>query len=459
MSCAISAVPSDASAFVHRDAFLGAFETNLRMPNLTTFIHRPAYSQHSSAEAPLYDSPPPEFSFIGNALISLAPLSRRLSSTSSVSFFFRYTSEAIDLKIVNVVLPPNRSANGSAASTRPPYRRITSSYSDASAPFNLRIHPGPSSVVTLAVPSDASAFVHRDAFLGAFETNLRMPNLTTFIHRPAYSQHSSAEAHFYDSPPPEFSFIGNALISLAPLSRRLSSTFTVPIFFRYTAQDIDLKIVNVVLPPNRSANGSAASIRPSSPIPGTLPTGSKISFLTVDSVKGFSSHGFAATHMQVRPLVSGPLRLVAQAQLMSRRNSPTQKGHLPILTDAEENVRQRPEELQCADPDSVPPDVAAREASQGPKRQRTSAGPDCAATAKEASPKPKQRPLFAVAIKALRSQPDARPPPLPQNACPLPTYHTPRHPNPPGSPQSSTDGAPSDRAGSQRPPRAQGARG
>jgi kinesin family member 1 len=134
----------------------------------------------------------------------------------------------------------------------------------------------------------------------------RMRNLTTFIDRPAYSQHFSAEEPFYDSPPPEYSFIGNALVSLAPLSRRLSSTATVPIFCRYTAEAIgscrvDLKIVNVVLPPSRSANASAASTRPSSPIPGTLPTGSKISFfLTVDSVKGLSSHDFSAAHMQVR---------------------------------------------------------------------------------------------------------------------------------------------------------------
>lgn len=134
----------------------------------------------------------------------------------------------------------------------------------------------------------------------------RMRNLTTFIDRPAYSQHFSAEEPFYDSPPPEFSFIGNALVSLAPLSRRLSSTYTVPIFCRYTAEAIgscrvDLKVVNVVLPPARSANGSAASTRPASPIPGTLLTGSKVSFfLTVDSVKGLSSHDFAAAHMQVR---------------------------------------------------------------------------------------------------------------------------------------------------------------
>lgn len=134
----------------------------------------------------------------------------------------------------------------------------------------------------------------------------RMRNLTAFIDRPAYSQHFSAEEPFYDSPPPEYSFIGNALVPLAPLSRRLSSTYTVPIFCRYTAEAIgscrvDLKIVNVALPPNRSGAGSAASTRPASPMPGTMPTGSKISFfLTVDSVKGLSSLDFTALHMQAR---------------------------------------------------------------------------------------------------------------------------------------------------------------
>ena len=134
----------------------------------------------------------------------------------------------------------------------------------------------------------------------------RMRNLTTFIDRPAYSQHFSAEEPFYDCPPPEYSFVGNALVSLAPLSRRLPSTSTAPIFCRYTTEAIgscrvDLKVVNVVLSPNRSVNGSATSTRPSSPMPGTLPAGSKISFfLTVDSVKGLSSHDFASIHMQVR---------------------------------------------------------------------------------------------------------------------------------------------------------------
>lgn len=133
----------------------------------------------------------------------------------------------------------------------------------------------------------------------------RMRNLTTYIDRPSYTQHFSSDEPFYDMPPPEYCFIGNALISLAPLSRRLSSTSTVPIFCRYTAEAIgscrvDIKIVNVVLS-SKYANGSTSSTRSSSPVPGTVPPGSKLSFfLTIDSVKGLSSHDFSAIHLQVR---------------------------------------------------------------------------------------------------------------------------------------------------------------
>lgn len=132
-----------------------------------------------------------------------------------------------------------------------------------------------------------------------------MRNLTTFIDRPSYSQHFSAEEPFYDSPPPEYSFIGNALLSLTPLSRRLSSSAVVPIFCRYTAEAIgscriEVKIANVVLSP-KHANNSATSTRASSPAPGTVPPGSKLSFfLTVDSVKGLSHLDFSSVHLQVR---------------------------------------------------------------------------------------------------------------------------------------------------------------
>ncbi|KAH9991622.1 hypothetical protein BJV74DRAFT_877977 [Russula compacta] len=108
----------------------------------------------------------------------------------------------------------------------------------------------------------------------------RMRNLTSFIDRPLYSQHFSSEEPFYNSPPPEYSFVGNALLSLVPLSRRLPSTSIVPIFCRYTAEAIgscrvDIRIVNVVM--------------------------TKLSFfLTVDSVKGLAPHDFSAAHLQVR---------------------------------------------------------------------------------------------------------------------------------------------------------------
>ncbi|KAJ7067845.1 kinesin-like protein [Mycena amicta] len=133
----------------------------------------------------------------------------------------------------------------------------------------------------------------------------RMRNLTTYIDRPSYTQHFSSDDSFYDTTPSEYSFIGNALISLAPLSRRLSSTSTVPIFCRYTAEAIgscrvDIKIVNVQVS-SKHSNGSSASTRASSPSPGTVPPGSKIGFyLTVDTVKGLSSHDFSAVHLQVR---------------------------------------------------------------------------------------------------------------------------------------------------------------
>ena len=133
----------------------------------------------------------------------------------------------------------------------------------------------------------------------------RMRNLTTFIDKPSYSQHFSAEEPFYESPPPVYSFIGNTLVSLAPLSRRFSTTCTAPIFCRYTSEAIgscriDIKIVSAT-PPTKHANGSAASTRSSSPLPNTLPAGTKVSFiLTVDTIKGLSANDFSSVHMQCR---------------------------------------------------------------------------------------------------------------------------------------------------------------
>jgi kinesin family protein 1 len=142
--------------------------------------------------------------------------------------------------------------------------------------------------------------------LDRLQTQLqRMRNLTTFIDRPSYTRHFSSDEPFYNYPTPTYSFIGNALISLAPLSRRLSSTSTVPIFCRYTAEAIgscrvDIRVVNVT-PSVRHGQSSSASTRPSSPVPSAILPGSKITFvLSIDTVKGLSSHDFTSTHLQVR---------------------------------------------------------------------------------------------------------------------------------------------------------------
>lgn len=51
----------------------------------------------------------------------------------------------------------------------------------------------------------------------------------------SYSQHFSSDEPFYENPPPSYSFIGNALVSLAPLSRRISTSAVSPIFCRITS--------------------------------------------------------------------------------------------------------------------------------------------------------------------------------------------------------------------------------
>ncbi|ELU38361.1 kinesin-like protein [Rhizoctonia solani AG-1 IA] len=133
----------------------------------------------------------------------------------------------------------------------------------------------------------------------------RMRNLTAYSDRPSYSRHFSSSEPFYDPPPSGYSFIGNAMVSLAPLSRRFSSTSTAPIFCRYTAEAIgscriDIKVATVTHP-SKSLGGSTSTSRSSSPIPSTLPSGSKLRFtVSIDQVKGLSSVDFSSIHAQIR---------------------------------------------------------------------------------------------------------------------------------------------------------------
>ncbi|CAE6397149.1 unnamed protein product [Rhizoctonia solani] len=133
----------------------------------------------------------------------------------------------------------------------------------------------------------------------------RMRNLTAYSDRPSYSRHFSSSEPFYDPPPSGYSFIGNAMVSLAPLSRRFSSTSTAPIFCRYTAEAIgscriDIKVATVTHP-LKSLGGSTSTSRSSSPIPSALPSGSKLRFtVSIDQVKGLSSVDFSSIHAQIR---------------------------------------------------------------------------------------------------------------------------------------------------------------
>lgn len=135
---------------------------------------------------------------------------------------------------------------------------------------------------------------------------LRMRNLTTYIDRPSYTKHFSSDEPFYDLAPPAYSFIGNATVSLIPLFRRLSSSSTVPIFCRYTAEAIgscrvEVNLVNVVAPTLKLDGTSNPPTRAPSPGPSALPVSSKINVsIIVDSVKGLSSHDFSTVHMQLR---------------------------------------------------------------------------------------------------------------------------------------------------------------
>lgn len=149
----------------------------------------------------------------------------------------------------------------------------------------------------------------------------RMRNLTSFIDRPSISRHFSSSEPFYDTLPSTYSFIGNSLVSLAPLARKMSSTSTLPIFCRYTAEAIgscrvDIKVATP-LPVGSSPRGSAPSTRSSSPMPAGKSIGAfKLTFfVTVDNIKGLSSIDFASLHCQIRlSSFAGP------------RSSPTKAG-------------------------------------------------------------------------------------------------------------------------------------
>ena len=161
--------------------------------------------------------------------------------------------------------------------------------------------------------------------IAKFEQRLqKMRNLYTFIDRPEYSQHFNWADPFYETPNPSYSFVGNALVPLNPLSRHISTKYRMPIYNRHTAKEIgscsvNLKFISLSQPAARngstsngivrsgagiSSNGTsspALSSNGSMALDSDLPAGHKLGLqIMVDSLSGLSVDQFASVHVQVR---------------------------------------------------------------------------------------------------------------------------------------------------------------
>ncbi|KAI5480411.1 hypothetical protein MNV49_000986 [Pseudohyphozyma bogoriensis] len=141
--------------------------------------------------------------------------------------------------------------------------------------------------------------------LHKFQQRLQqMRNLYKFIGT-EYSQHFSWEDPFYEtpSPPGGYSFVGSAIVSLAPLSRNLPSKNQLQIFSPYTADPIGacrvrikpLSIVNPETPGASLGQGSHPAISP-------FVEGSQLAFeVIVDRVSGLAKAEFSTIHLQLHP--------------------------------------------------------------------------------------------------------------------------------------------------------------
>ncbi|GAA5988770.1 hypothetical protein JCM11641_006533, partial [Rhodosporidiobolus odoratus] len=134
----------------------------------------------------------------------------------------------------------------------------------------------------------------------------QMRNLYKWLDRPEYAQHFSSEDPFYESPAPPggFSFVGNALVSLVPLSRHAPAVLTAQIYSPYIADPVGscrvwVKPIEVKSPPSSSANSADGQDGRRS-IDGPLVEGGTLVVeVEVDSVSGFDKSEFAALHIQL----------------------------------------------------------------------------------------------------------------------------------------------------------------
>lgn len=134
----------------------------------------------------------------------------------------------------------------------------------------------------------------------------QMRNAHKWVDKPEYAQHFSSEDPFYESPSPPggFSYVGNALVSLVPLSRNKAASYTAQIYSLYIADPIGSAVVKVkpveVRPPpptsgeNGSGNGALDGEEVVLQVGGTL-----VVDVEVGSVSGLEKSEFAALHIQL----------------------------------------------------------------------------------------------------------------------------------------------------------------
>ncbi|PWN46193.1 putative kinesin-3 motor protein [Ceraceosorus guamensis] len=138
----------------------------------------------------------------------------------------------------------------------------------------------------------------------------KMRNLYSFIDRPEYSQHFNWADPFYEVPAPSYMFIGNALLPLCPLARKVSAKYRLPILSRHTGSEIgqcsaELRFVSISVSPvkSKTSNGTASpeTTTPSDGNDSELPSGHKFGLqLSIDGVIGLPSSDFERLHVQVR---------------------------------------------------------------------------------------------------------------------------------------------------------------
>ncbi|KDN52110.1 kinesin-domain-containing protein [Tilletiaria anomala UBC 951] len=156
-------------------------------------------------------------------------------------------------------------------------------------------------------------FAHSTAYtwsIAKLEDRLqKMRNLYMFLDRPEYSRHFNWADPFYEAVPPGFIFIGQALVPLAPLARRVTSSYRIPLLNQHFHEfkgtcSVQLKFISISANSKQAKNGASSPPSDSSIADASdldLPLGHKLGLsATVDALEGLNSRYFESVHLQIR---------------------------------------------------------------------------------------------------------------------------------------------------------------